>query len=233
MIEKKECSKCGIEKELNEFYAHHPGRLASSCKDCVKSAKNKRYAENADRMRENARKYRENDIESHRKREREYSRDNAERRNAKVKAFYEKNPNKAAEYNRKYKSSEKGRRQYLRYYRENLRNCENYKIAASARNMLKRTLMATGGSKNESTKVELGYSPDTLKRHIERQFEDGMSWDNYGEWHIDHIIPVAEMIRINISCPKKINALKNLRPMWAKENQSKGDRFALVVQYQA
>jgi hypothetical protein len=230
MTDTQFCSKCKTEKALNGFYERSPGKLAYACKECVKSAKNKRYAENAERMRENARKYRDNDIEAHRKREREYSRRNAESRDARVKAFYEANPHKSAEYNRKYIRSDKGRHQYLRYYRETLRNCENYKIATSARNMLKRTLVATGSRKNGSTKSELGYSPLALKQHIEKQFADGMGWGNYGLWHIDHIIPVAEMIRLGVICPKKINALKNLRPMWASENQSKGARFALVAQ---
>jgi len=69
---------------------------------------------------------------------------------------------------------------------------------------------------------ELGWSPRQLKEHLEKQFQDGMTWENHGEWHIDHIQAVANF-------PKgtplwKINQLTNLQPLWAKENLRKGAR---------
>lgn len=48
-----------------------------------------------------------------------------------------------------------------------------------------------------------------------------MSWDNRGEWHIDHIVPVAVMVRDGITDPAIINALTNLQPLWAKDNLAK------------
>lgn len=48
------------------------------------------------------------------------------------------------------------------------------------------------------------------------------------EWHVDHIIPVSELVRCGVTDPAKINALENLRPMWAKDNMSKGANFALA-----
>jgi hypothetical protein len=73
----------------------------------------------------------------------------------------------------------------------------------------------------------LGYNADDLKKHLERRFKDGMSWDNYGEWHIDHIIPVSAH---NFQSPddvdfKKCWALKNLQPLWAKDNLRKHARI--------
>lgn len=52
-------------------------------------------------------------------------------------------------------------------------------------------------------------------------FEPGMSWDNRGEWHIDHIKPVCIFIREGETDPAVINALSNLRPLWAEENLSR------------
>jgi len=65
---------------------------------------------------------------------------------------------------------------------------------------------------------------------MERLFQDGMSWGNHGEWHVDHIIPVSEMVRLGVTCPKKINALSNLRPVWAEDNLRKNDGFDLSMQ---
>jgi len=93
--------------------------------------------------------------------------------------------------------------------------------AFAARYMLKRVLMLTGARKNTKTEHAIGYSKADLEAHIAKQFEPGMTWANWGEWHIDHIKPVAQFIREGVTCPKEINALSNLRPLWAYQNLSK------------
>lgn len=97
----------------------------------------------------------------------------------------------------------------------------NNPAASAARDMLKRCLALTGERKSRTTERCLGYSSSDLKRHIEAQFADGMSWDNWGAWHIDHITPVAVLVRSGVTDPAEINALSNLRPLWAKDNLSK------------
>lgn len=91
----------------------------------------------------------------------------------------------------------------------------------AARDILKRTLRATGREKEQRTVEALGYSPQELRDHIESQFVAGMSWHNWGEWHIDHIKPVCVFISEGTYDPAKINALSNLRPLWAKDNISR------------
>jgi len=82
--------------------------------------------------------------------------------------------------------------------------------------------------KNGRTWVDLlEYTPEQLRSHIEKRFKPGMSWDNYGKWHLDHIIPVSAF---NFQTPNDIDfkrcwALKNLRPLWARENISKGNKL--------
>jgi hypothetical protein len=58
-----------------------------------------------------------------------------------------------------------------------------------------------------------------LKTHIESLFTEGMSWDNHGKWHIDHIKPVVSFDK-DIH-PSVVNALSNLQPLWAKDNRNK------------
>jgi hypothetical protein len=67
-----------------------------------------------------------------------------------------------------------------------------------------------------------------LMSHIEKQFKEGMSWKNYGEWHIDHIIPQSWLPFNSLEDENFIKSwcLSNLQPLWAKENISKGNRFA-------
>jgi len=77
--------------------------------------------------------------------------------------------------------------------------------------------------KSKNFTLIFGYSLDDLKIHLERQFIKGMSWDNYGDWHVDHIIPVSHFSYKSIKDEdfKACWALTNLRPLWAKENYKK------------
>ena len=68
----------------------------------------------------------------------------------------------------------------------------------------------------------LGETFDNVRLHIEKQFIDGMSWSNFGEWHIDHIVPLSS--GKNQDEWVKLNHYKNLQPLWAKENLQKGAR---------
>lgn len=73
----------------------------------------------------------------------------------------------------------------------------------------------------------VGYTVDQLKQHLEKWFDQFMTWGNYGTyWHIDHIIPIAAF---NFETPEDVDfkrcwALKNLRPLEAKENIRKSDK---------
>lgn len=93
------------------------------------------------------------------------------------------------------------------------------------RGVLKRLLKRkTTGLKVHQVDELLGYSASQLRERLESQFKEGMSWDNWGEWHIDHIKPVAQFKREGITDPKIINALSNLQPLWAEENLKKSDK---------
>ena len=99
------------------------------------------------------------------------------------------------------------------------------RIRVSLRNSLK------GIRKNAPTFTLLGYTPTELVNHLESQFTDGMSWDNIGKWHIDHIRPVASFNFTTTECEdfKKCWALSNLQPLWAEDNMSKGDKWDGVI----
>lgn len=79
--------------------------------------------------------------------------------------------------------------------------------------------------KDSGIRELLGADLDAVKKHIEDQFVDGMSWENWSldGWHIDHIIPLG-----SAKDEKELRVLchyTNLQPLWAFDNLSKGDRI--------
>jgi hypothetical protein len=80
-------------------------------------------------------------------------------------------------------------------------------------------------TKHNNTFNYIGCSVEYLKNYIEDRFTEGMCWENYGlyGWHIDHIIPLSlgkteeELF--------KLNHFTNLRPLWAFDNLSKGNKI--------
>jgi len=96
-----------------------------------------------------------------------------------------------------------------------------YKIRHNLRSRLRKSIHGRPGGL--SPVRHLGCSIEGLKKHLEAQFQEGMSWDNYGEWHIDHIIPLASFNLINESDFLKACHYTNLQPLWAEDNLSKGN----------
>ncbi|MFH1760780.1 MAG: hypothetical protein ABIA63_06730 [bacterium] len=71
------------------------------------------------------------------------------------------------------------------------------------------------------------YTPKQLKKHFEKQFQIGMSWENQGKWHIDHRIPLSvfNFTKSSHIDFKRAWSLKNLQPMWAKDNIKKSNKL--------
>lgn len=93
-----------------------------------------------------------------------------------------------------------------------------YRLTYFMRNSLKRMIKSSSDVKIH----DHYYSTTDLKNYIESMFIKGMSWNNYGEWHIDHRTPISYYLVQGICDHNIINALDNLRPMWAKDNLLKG-----------
>jgi len=82
-------------------------------------------------------------------------------------------------------------------------------------------------NKNSKTFIALGYSVEELMNHLESLFQKDMSWDNYGQWHIDHILPLDsfEFSSTDDLEFKRCWSLSNLQPLWAFDNISKGNKI--------
>lgn len=82
-------------------------------------------------------------------------------------------------------------------------------------------------NKTDRTAELLGYSAEELRTHLEKHFEPGMSWENYGKgmdsWSIDHSRPITKFPAT--ATLAEINALENLRPMWHRKNCAKKNKW--------
>jgi hypothetical protein len=100
-----------------------------------------------------------------------------------------------------------------------------YRLQDILRNRL--YLAIRNEQKTGSAIKDLGCSINDLKIHLEKQFKDGMSWDNYGfrGWHFDHIKPLASFdLSKRDQLVETVN-YKNLQPLWWKDNLSKGNKI--------
>lgn len=132
-----------------------------------------------------------------------------------------------------YRTPEGKRRQKLyfqRYkervykrYNERYRTDPQFRIGVSLRKRLTLALKAIGARKASRLVELIGCSIPELAAYLEKQFVRGMNWENYGEWHIDHIFPCASFDLTSPDQQKRCFHFSNLQPLWAVENIKKSD----------
>jgi hypothetical protein len=107
---------------------------------------------------------------------------------------------------------------------------EQRRIKASMKANLASRLKNRVLNKNRKSTFDiLPYTVDELMAHLESQFQEGMTWDNYGRngWHIDHIKPDSWFDYESIDSEEfqQCWALSNLQPMWESENFKKSNCY--------
>jgi reverse gyrase len=115
----------------------------------------------------------------------------------------------------------------IEYCRKKYHNNTNFKILVCLRHRL--NLALKNSWKFGSTLELIGCSISFLKKHLESQFKENMTWQNYGKWHIDHIIPCASFDLSKPEEQKKCFNYTNLQPLWAKDNIIKKDKIISMI----
>lgn len=129
--------------------------------------------------------------------------------------YYENNIEKITDYKYNYRRTSS--------YRDKNNNRLDNKELKIFRSVINNVIKRIKVGKNNLKNIDLvGYSYEDFKNHMEKLFLEGMSWENHGEWHVDHKIPVSKFEILDI---KIINSLDNLQPLWAKDNLRKGNRI--------
>jgi hypothetical protein len=123
------------------------------------------------------------------------------------------------------KNIEHYRKYHAAYARQQRRINPRYMMKGRLRariNMALRYFVNEG--KRFNTLVYTGCSINFLVKHIEKQFKNGMNWENRNKWHIDHIKPCANFDLTDTKQQLECFHYTNLQPLWAVENMKKGTR---------
>lgn len=231
-----------IKEYKKEYYLENKEDIIESKKVYYKSNKDiillkaKEYViNNIDKVKDYKNEYNKNNpnLEYHKK----YREDNREEISEKRKEYYKNNKDKIKKYqfdNREHLNSKKkeyrdANKDYFnsikREYIKNKKiNDPLYKLTCSIRSLITQSFKGQFTKKSKRTIEILGCDFETFKEHIENQFTDDMSWDNYASyWQLDHKTPISWS-----KCEEdvyKLNHYTNFQPLFWKENISKGNRW--------
>lgn len=192
----KKCLSCGEIKELDCFSKHRASKdgLRTRCKNCLNKERREYYNRNRDKSLDYSKKY------------------------------YEKNKEAISTWMKKYAEDNREvlREKAKKYRRKRYNSDELFKMKSDIRTRIRSGFKSYGG-KDKSSIEYLGCSIEFYKEYLESKFTEGMNWDNYGEWHIDHIVPLASAkTKIELG---SLFHYKNTQPLWAEDNLRKGDKL--------
>lgn len=229
---KKICSKCGLSKPLGEFNKSNIFKDGhrSKCKACRKIYRE----ENKEKIAKRKKEYREENKEKVVAREKKRYENNKEiileraknyRKNNKenIEIWRENNKEKLKEYDKKYRKNNKR----AAYYTNRRKTDLNYKIGCNLRTRINHALRAKEKNRKKyySTIALIGMEIQDFILYLESLFLPGMTRDNYGNWHIDHILPCASFDLTDPEQQKICFNYKNLQPLWAIDNIKKGSKL--------
>ena len=184
-----------------------------NCKDCNKEVEGRSYCSTC-----YSRKWRKENKEKYRLGQDKWYKQNKKEVIEKVKKYKKENPNIVQKCR-----NNADKEDIKKYYRDRYNNDSDYRLKVILRNRLRQSIKFH--EKSGSAVSDLGCSIDELKKHLESKFTEGMSWDNYGKWHIDHIKPLASFDLSDREQFLRACHYSNLQPLWAKDNLIKKDRI--------
>ena len=240
-VEHKRCCKCQTYRTL-ENYGYSKStwdNLRPECKLCLheKNVKNKEqrteynkqyWQDTMEKQKENNKKWRENNKEHIKEKMKEWLEKNKEHKKQKDKEYREANWEKRKDAVCKWKNKDYAD---MKTNPERAEEFQQYKIKSNISRRIREILKQ---KKSLRSMEYVGCSLESLKEHLESQFEEGMSWDNYGKykcgeetsgWHIDHIIPCDSFNFNDETEAKACFYYLNLQPLWGKENILKSNNY--------
>ena len=172
---------------------------------------------------EKAKQNHQSNKERDNERNRNYQKENADKVNTQKLIYRSKNRDKSRAWDKKYRDANKAK--INDKLRERRRNDPFRRLRDAIRGSI-RAYLGSKKTRRGSTFEIVGCTPDFLRGHLERQFKDGMTWENYGShWHVDHRIPLASGNSADEI--KGLSHWTNLQPLEALENIIKSDKIPI------
>ncbi len=145
------------------------------------------------------------------------------------KKWSEKNREYLTEYHKKWRTENVDKwRKTKRDYEKNRKDSDPlYKLISNFRTAIWTVLKESNVDKYGHYFEVLQYTPEELINHLEKQFKDDMTWDNYGIWHVDHKLPITSFDIQEMGDEEFMRCwcLNNLQPMWGEENIRKSNKL--------
>ena len=185
IMENKICTKCGINKPLNEFHNSNKNKDGKTywCAKCVCEKSRIYHQNNKEFIQKKSKIYRQNNKEYFNKKKKEWL----------VKTGY-----------------------YSDYQKTRLKNDSFFKFKNRLRTLIRNSVTKQGYTKKSKSFQILGCEYDFFIKYIEDKFTNGMNWNNHGEWHLDHIVPISSAKTEEDVI--KLNHYTNFQPLWAIDN---------------
>lgn len=239
----KICKKCGVNKPLDDYgnnKNHKDGKLLY-CKECERLRGTEYRKKNREKVNQASKNWRNNNPENYKKtvlkyleknpnmtsteRIKVYRQDeNFRKKNSlKRKEYYQKNIEQEREKSKKYYHDNKQiiRKKNNEWKNNKRKNDGFYRMKINLRHRLRDYLF--GESKSKRTKEIVGLDKMEFKSYVENKFLDGMTWENYGKWHLDHIKPLCQAKDNDEAL--LLNHYTNLQPLWAEDNLRKNRKL--------
>ena len=217
----KKCSTCKVEKPFSEFNksTRNKGGFKYRCKACEKAY----YEANKERISERGKKYYQENREAHLEQKKKYHQANRQAVLERNRKYWYANKERLLERNKKYREEN---REAIREQRKNYRKLKHQDPRLKFKQSLSvRTVMAFSakGWSNPLSLDEVVGGFESAFLHIESRLRSGMTWDNYGSWELDHIVPLG-------SAEDDIHLIElchfsNIQPLWASENRAKNNKI--------
>jgi hypothetical protein len=237
------CNRCNVIKNTLEFGKNKNNKdgISIYCKECERNRSKNFNKENPEKRKLISKKWRDNNKEKQKETAKKYLeknphmvssvrlkkyRENPEflkKEKERRKLYYQNNIEKERESRKQYyyKNKKTERKKNNEWKKNNLKNNPLERIKKNIRDRIREFL--TGENKSKRTFDIIGLDKEKFKSYIENKFTEGMTWENYGQWHLDHVKPLY--LSENEEDLIKLNHYTNLQPLWAEDNLKKNRKY--------
>jgi len=203
---KELCSKCYYKKKGSRWHKKY-------------------YLKNKERIKKRINNWRKNNPEEEYLRQKIYREKNKESIRKKKKEYRKKNKDIIREKKKTYQKENWYwiKKHKLHYFNNRKKYDIKFRIQCNLRLRLYKAIK--GINKSKSSIELIGCSVEYLLNYLESQFDDEMSWTNYGKWEIDHIKPCAKFDLSKEKEQRECFNYSNLQPLWRMDNMMKGATY--------